>query len=221
MGGRPGMRFRKVEISPAGKKQYFIALGAKDIEILLGLAKAGIAHTPRTDEGKPLVSRMRSILKGLSEADSIAKADGDDGSRVPVNERHKFAEPELDPMKLVTRMEIIRDTECPTCKGFGLEKIDKNIKENLGNLHTCGLCGGSGNAGREVIFNDYTKMVESSLQDGGRTLKLFIKKRPQVKMGTIDCNTGKAMVEALKDLVPPKSETVYFKRPWWVRDKAE
>lgn len=196
------MRFIRRELSPANKKQYLLALGKRDLELLLGMAVATHRNLPVVDSYKNDRHRIGSAIKTLKEAILIAAEDGDDGDVVPVPLRAEFqrANPRRpDPMSLITRVEVIRDIECPTCKGWGLEKIDKSITDNLGNLHTCGLCGGLGNAGREVVLNDSTKIVESSIQDGGKTLKLFIKERPKLKRGEENCETGKAISSLMID----------------------
>lgn len=81
------MRFKTIEISPAGKKQYLVALGRVDIELLLGEAINAERHLPRTDSLKPIRHRLKGIVAGLQEALEIAKADGDEGDRLPWVER--------------------------------------------------------------------------------------------------------------------------------------
>lgn len=60
----------------------------------------------------------------------------------------------------VTRLEIIDHTPCKAC--------------TPATRILCGVCGGTGVRGRRVIsWNDNNK-IELSLQDDGRTLKVFI-----------------------------------------------
>ena len=60
----------------------------------------------------------------------------------------------------VTRLEVIDHTLCTACTPAA--RI------------LCGACGGTGVRGRRVIsWNDNNK-IELSLQDDGRTLKVFI-----------------------------------------------
>lgn len=75
--------------------------------------------------------------------------------------------------KKVTRLEIIDHTICKTCTGQGgTEDV------------WCGACGGTGMRGRTVVFWDAAKEVKLSLQDDGRTLKIFIEERGSEKNTT-------------------------------------
>lgn len=66
----------------------------------------------------------------------------------------------------VTRLEIIDHSPCKKCHGQG------GTEEVL-----CPDCGGLGIRGRQVVFWDKDKKIELSLQDDGRTLKVFIDER--------------------------------------------
>lgn len=66
----------------------------------------------------------------------------------------------------VTRLEIIDHTECKECGGNGVFGLDE-----------CKNCAGMGFPGRRVVFWDKNKMVQLSLQDDDRTLKIFISDR--------------------------------------------
>jgi hypothetical protein len=74
----------------------------------------------------------------------------------------------------VTRLEIIDHTPCDTCKGKRFV-----IVEGEKGLTICPFCNGNGFPGRAVIFRDDTKSIILSLQDDGRTLKIFINERGQ------------------------------------------
>lgn len=72
----------------------------------------------------------------------------------------------------VTRLEIIDHTSCDSCEGTGRITISGQPDS-----YECPACHGSGLKGRQVVFFDANKQVEASLQDEGRTLKLFINER--------------------------------------------
>jgi hypothetical protein len=72
----------------------------------------------------------------------------------------------------VTRLETVDHSACTHCKGTG--RI--SIAGQLGSLE-CPACHGSTVMGRSVVFWDANKKIELSLQDEGRTLKVFIKER--------------------------------------------
>lgn len=66
----------------------------------------------------------------------------------------------------VTRLEVIDHTACEKCTGQGgTEDV------------WCPDCNGTGCKGREVVFWDKNKQVDLSLQDEGKTLKVFIHER--------------------------------------------
>jgi hypothetical protein len=75
----------------------------------------------------------------------------------------------------VTRLEIIDYTPCKHCKGSG--RLLNLQSSSTDTSVECGACGGSGIAGRNVIFFDPSKQIELSLQDEERTLKIFINER--------------------------------------------
>ena len=81
------MRFRHDQIAPSGKRQYWIALGRVDIELLLGEATNALAHTPDVAALHEVRGRRRGIKRGLSDALAVAKANGDEGDRLPWVER--------------------------------------------------------------------------------------------------------------------------------------
>lgn len=142
------MRYKKIEMSPANKRQYLLAVSLRDIELLIGEAENASKHMPVTKDTKYDRRRLGSINKALKEAYAAAKKDQDDGARIPVAERDKYSENTPDnPLHTITRLEI----------------IDK-VK------------------GREVIFWDKNKKVTPSIQDGNRTLKLFIDDRSKDEM---------------------------------------
>lgn len=145
------MRFIRRELSPANKKQYLLALGKRDLELLVGVSKLASKNMPILPDNKDDRQRLRSMTKSLSEALEMCIKDGDDGNTVPLSERDEFRKEnpkQLDPMEKITRLEIIDHSQY-------------------------------NKASRELIFSDRSKQVESSIQDDGRTLKLFIKRRQQ------------------------------------------
>ncbi len=70
----------------------------------------------------------------------------------------------------VTRVEIIDHTDCTHCGGTGRIYNMNNPNKYL----ECGGCGGSGMPGRSVVFWDKNKQVDLEVQDGGKTLKIFL-----------------------------------------------
>lgn len=152
------MRFKRVELSPANKRQYLIALGRVDIELLLGEAINAKKHTPDTADFAETHSRLASIVKGLKQALVAAQADNDEGYYVHSADRNKYKhDSETNPLIDITRFEIVDHS--------------KSLYDEKGNA----LEG----KGRTVIFWDENKKIESSIQDGGRTLKVFIADREQ------------------------------------------
>jgi hypothetical protein len=79
----------------------------------------------------------------------------------------------MEKLKLVTRFEVIDHTDCPVCKGKGRQIIEGLMEPSF----ECPACHGSGSTGREVVFYDVHKQIKASVQDDGRTLKIFISKR--------------------------------------------
>lgn len=79
----------------------------------------------------------------------------------------------------VTRFEIVDHRPCSNCKGkmWVLTETDSAAGQSIAFKKECPACQGRGVKGREVIFWDKDVEVEQSLQDNGRTLKLFIKER--------------------------------------------
>lgn len=74
-------------------------------------------------------------------------------------------------MSSVTRLELIDSTPCRGCNG------ETWITEEDQKPRTCPDCDGLGTPGRNVVFWDAYKKVELSLQDDGKTLKVFISGR--------------------------------------------
>ncbi len=72
----------------------------------------------------------------------------------------------------VTRFEIIHHTDCDACFGSGRIRI-----EGQETTLECPACHGGGFRGREFVFDDQGRRIEASIQDDGRTLKIFIKER--------------------------------------------
>ena len=63
----------------------------------------------------------------------------------------------------VTRLELIDHRACKDCNGAGHN-----------NDQICDTCRGMGSNGREVIFYSSQVTLESSIQDEGKTFKLFL-----------------------------------------------
>lgn len=78
----------------------------------------------------------------------------------------------MNSLEDVTRLEIIDHTKCENCKGSGILHI-----EGQEISFDCPNCHGIGTQGRNVIFHSPSKKIDVSLQDEGRTLKIFINKR--------------------------------------------
>lgn len=75
----------------------------------------------------------------------------------------------------VTRFEIIDDRPCVKCSGQGgTEGV------------WCPDCGGTGSRGRTVYAHDRALKFELSLQDDGRTLKIFIEERNYDQENTLN-----------------------------------
>ncbi len=79
----------------------------------------------------------------------------------------------------VTRFEIIDHTPCENCDGTGRfnTPTDSAAGQSISFYGECEVCDGRGMIGREVIFYDENKELDVELQDGGRTLKVFIHPR--------------------------------------------
>jgi hypothetical protein len=174
------MRFKRVELSPANKRQYMIGLGVRDIELLLGNSLAATRSLPVLPEFKEARKRLQKVSKGLAEALEVAKKDGDEGQRVPVEERANYLKASEDnPMLDITRLEIIDHTPCATCKGklYVLSETDSAAGQSTAFRKICPECKGCGCRGRIVVFNNENIEVRSSIQDNGKTLKLFLDER--------------------------------------------
>jgi hypothetical protein len=119
---------------------------------------------------------MGAIIKGLQEAYNVALKEGDEGLRVPVEERANYLRAkDENPMLDITRMEIIDYRPCANCEGKG---IIINAHDNSRGI-PCVKCQGARMRGREVIFQSKHVEVKSSIQDNGKTLKLFVDKREE------------------------------------------
>jgi len=82
----------------------------------------------------------------------------------------------MENLSNVTRLEIIDNTICDACLGVGTIYISGQPGR-----FECPSCHGNGmGIGREVVFWNANKQVEASLQDDGRTLKIFVNKRGDV-----------------------------------------
>jgi len=144
------MRFIRRELSPANKRQYLIALGRRDIELLLGEAKQAYRYMPETASLKQDRQRLTGIIRGLTDALRQATADGDDYERVPIKDRQEYKNhKEKHPLTDITRLELIDDRQCKVCD----------------------------EPSRSVIFDDKDIELKSNVQDEGKTLKLFIESR--------------------------------------------
>ena len=75
-----------------------------------------------------------------------------------------------DDYEKVSRFEIIDHRPCIKCDGKGVI-----VAENYNTSgHICDACIGRGSRGRDVIFWDNKTELQVSLQDDGRTLKIFM-----------------------------------------------
>lgn len=116
------MRFKRVELSSHNKRQYLLALGVRDLELLMGISKAASESMPILPEYKTDRRRLRKITKGLAEAIEVAKADNDEGMSVPVEERANYLrDREENPLEDITRIEPSIQDNGQTLKLF----IDK------------------------------------------------------------------------------------------------
>lgn len=82
----------------------------------------------------------------------------------------------LEDLDKVTRLELIDHTKCESCYGTGRQRIEGQPGD-----FECPSCHGLGSNGRTVVFIDGRKQIETSLQDDGRTLKIFISKRTAIE----------------------------------------
>ncbi len=170
------MRFKRVELSPANKRQYLIALGVRDIELMLGEALNAAQHTPPTKENKHDRRRLNAIVKGLRDALKVAESDRDNGTRIPVDERDQYSDEDTgNPLEDITRLEIIDHRPCSSCRG----RCAANYLQGDGSYKEmpCDVCSGMGAKGREIIFWDEESRVTPVVQDKGKTLKLFLTER--------------------------------------------
>lgn len=80
------MRFRFSEFAPSNKRQYLLALGVRDIEIMLGLVSRAAESMPRlTRLSNPQYDEVRVRIKSMEKALTSALAEAnrllDDGDR--------------------------------------------------------------------------------------------------------------------------------------------
>ena len=77
--------------------------------------------------------------------------------------------------KNISRFEVIDYRPCIKCNGSGMI-----VAENYSiSGHICDICKGRGSRGRDVIFWDNKIELQLSVQDDGRTLKVFIGDREE------------------------------------------
>lgn len=75
-------------------------------------------------------------------------------------------------MNKITRFEIIHHEPCDTCHGAKTIEV-----AGTGIIQECPRCHGAGFEGRDVIVSPYDgNTVTYSVQDDGRTLKVFIER---------------------------------------------
>lgn len=161
------MRYKRVTLSPQDKPQYEIALGVRDIELLLGEAQNAARFFPNADHEDH--QRLDGIVRGLRDALEDARSLGDTGQELKSSEKADYRNHYL---KKITRLEVIDHSPCNTCGGDMWFKTETNAM-----LLECPNCRGLGVAGRVFIFQDVNKEVTASIQDNGRTLKLFVEPR--------------------------------------------
>lgn len=186
------MRFIRTALSPASKRQYLLALGKKDIELLLGEARNAYRYYPviSNKNEKNAKQRLKGIVSGLEDALRQAQSDGDEGERVPLELRQAYANQlAKNPLYDITRFEIIDSSGAVYTK-------EGNLIEGKG---------------RNVVFWDSRKQLESEIQDGGRTLKLNITDRPLLReLGEPEelKNTAENLVKSLTDSLMSELEKV-------------
>lgn len=81
------MRLKSDSISPAGNREYWIAVGRKDIELMLGLAISAKHYIPHTEDTRDTRQRLRSMITALTDAKKVAEKYGDEGYRLPFADR--------------------------------------------------------------------------------------------------------------------------------------
>lgn len=165
------MRLVESTLSPQGKGQYLLALGVRDIELMLGEAENAYRFFPKTPDRKEDRERLGGIVRGLQEARDAAKALEDDGEKIPLDKRYRFRDEYL---KNINRFEVIDHRACTACKGKGFILNSKNNGKGM----LCAKCEGGMVRGRDVIFWDNKTRITSSVQDNGKTLKVFISDKP-------------------------------------------
>ena len=81
----------------------------------------------------------------------------------------------MQDLSKVTRLELVDHSACTYCGG------EAYVNQPGERPKKCGACGGTGMKGRQVIFWDANKSIELSVQDDGRTLKIFVSNRNEEK----------------------------------------
>lgn len=154
-----------------------MAMGKKDIELLHEIALMAHRYTPNTRDMHDSKRRLASIAKAFAAAKAEVEYDSDEGEKLPLEQRQQYKDAlEANPMAEITRFEIIDHRECVWCRG----RLTANYLQKDGSYKElpCDKCDGSGiSGGRKVIFWDKNAELTSSVQDNGRTLKLFIDDR--------------------------------------------
>lgn len=88
------MRYKLNEFAPSNKRQYWFAVGVRDLKILKGLAIRSLEnmpHLPDDPDMRDVQSRLRSMAKSLDEAIQEAEELGDDGERrKPIQPENTF-----------------------------------------------------------------------------------------------------------------------------------
>lgn len=78
------MRYKYSDFAPSNKRQYFLAVGVKDLYVLKGLTEKALRsfpHMPQNPEMLDVEHRLGSMNKALKEAILAAEELNDEGSR--------------------------------------------------------------------------------------------------------------------------------------------
>lgn len=81
------MKYKYHDKASSGKRQYWLAIGLKDAEIMAGLVERACNTMPALDkqsnpEYRDVYNRLRSMRRSLSQAVEAGKALDDTGKRV-------------------------------------------------------------------------------------------------------------------------------------------
>ena len=79
----------------------------------------------------------------------------------------------MQDLSKVTLLELVDRSACTYCGG------EAYINQPRERPKKCWSCGGTGTKGRQVIFWDANKSIKLSVQDDGRTLKIFVSNRDE------------------------------------------